>query len=68
MPIGSLVLMPRELEIENFKPTPYGVVYAIFEKDRQSFKAWLQLQQSEVLKTRFDEEDTAWQRGADTSC
>jgi len=33
----------REKETENSKPAPYGIVYAIFEKDGKKFKAYLQL-------------------------
>jgi len=55
------LIVQREKEIENFKPTPYGIVYAVFEKDGKKFKAYLQLKKEEIKRlkseSRVDDED-----------
>jgi len=54
------LIVQREKEIENFKPEPYGVVHAIFEKNGQKFKAYLQLKNLKgrsVPKSETDPED-----------
>lgn len=48
------LIVQREKEIENFKPVPYGIVYAVFEKDNRKFKAYLQLGKEE--KKRLEKE------------
>jgi DNA topoisomerase-3 len=49
------ILLQREEEIKNFKPTPYWVIKALFEKDRKKFGGVLVLSQSDLKGLETEE-------------
>ncbi|QID33081.1 type IA DNA topoisomerase [Pampinifervens florentissimum] len=63
------LVVKRDLEIENFKPEPYGVVKAIFSKEGQKYEATLVFKK-ELLRDKPDtamDDDEEAKQGEDTA-